>query len=83
MGFASELFEFIWTVYDDLGLVHASNRLHPRTQGWLKLFKRWFEVDVVRGVWVNATRSRIRTGSSRSSRRTSSKRRRRIRRRPG
>ena len=52
MGFASELFEFISTVYDDLGLVHPANLLHPRTQGWITIFRRWFQVDVVRNAWL-------------------------------
>src|SRR5262249_22730399 len=56
LGFASELFEFMWTVYDDLGLVHAANLLHPRAQGWVRIFRRWLAVDVMRDAWTTRYR---------------------------
>ncbi|MSO31050.1 MAG: hypothetical protein EXQ48_08960 [Acidobacteria bacterium] len=52
LGFASELFEFIASVYEDLGLVHQANLRHPRAQGWVRIFHHWLEVDVVRDAWL-------------------------------
>jgi hypothetical protein len=49
--FLLDLFEFVWTVYEDLALVHPANLRHPHSRGWIMIFKRWWEVDVISGAW--------------------------------
>jgi hypothetical protein len=50
-AFAVDLFEFAWTVYNDLNLVHPANLDHPHSRGWLSIFRNWWRVDVVSAAW--------------------------------
>jgi hypothetical protein len=50
-GFASELLEFIWTVYADLNLVQPANLEHPHSRGWIGIFGKWSKVDAVQDGW--------------------------------
>ena len=47
--FCSKLIEFIFTVYLQLRLVFPENLSHPFSQGWLEIFRRWANIDVVKG----------------------------------
>jgi hypothetical protein len=49
---ALDLLEFAWTVYENLGLVHPANLRHPHTRGWIAIFRRWWNVDVVADAWT-------------------------------
>jgi hypothetical protein len=51
-GFCSELLEFIWTVYTDLNLVQPVKLQHPHSQGWVDIFKKWSQVDIVQEGWA-------------------------------
>jgi len=62
--FSSELFEFIFMVFNQLGLVLPEKRNHPYARGWSRIFKQWAKIDVVRDGW-----DRYRLSYSRSFRR--------------
>jgi len=49
--FSSELIEFIWMVHHQLNLMLPEKRDHPYAQGWVKIFRRWATVDIVRQGW--------------------------------
>jgi hypothetical protein len=50
-GFAFELIEFIFTVFNQLDLVLLEKREHPYAQGWSRIFRKWAEIDAVQEGW--------------------------------
>jgi hypothetical protein len=49
--FSSSIIEFIFTVYEQLRLTYQENREHPFAQGWLDIFRNWYEVGVIQQAW--------------------------------
>ena len=50
--FCSKIIEFIFIIYMQLKLVFPENLAHPFSQGWLEIFRRWANIDVVRDSWL-------------------------------
>jgi hypothetical protein len=51
-SFAGELLQFVWTIYVELNLVQPDQLAHPHSRGWVDIFKRWCDVDVIRSAWA-------------------------------
>ncbi len=49
--FSLTLIEFIFTVYSQLRLTYPESRRHPFAEGWLKIFRTWMRIDVIREAW--------------------------------
>jgi len=50
--FCSKIIEFMFIIYMQLKLVFPENLAHPFSQGWLEIFRRWANIDVVRDSWL-------------------------------
>ena len=49
---SSQLIEFMFVIYLQLKLIYPENLKHPFAQGWLQIFKRWAEIDVIHTAWT-------------------------------
>ena len=53
LQFANSLLDFMYTVYENLDLAFPDNRVSPRAEWWVCLFRRWCRVTLVREAWGN------------------------------
>jgi hypothetical protein len=50
--FSSSIIEFMFIVYQQLGLTYPENCDHPFAQGWLDIFRNWYKVSVIQKAWT-------------------------------
>jgi hypothetical protein len=51
LQFANSLLDFMYTVYENLNLAFPDNRVSPRAEWWVCLFRRWCRVTLIRDTW--------------------------------
>jgi hypothetical protein len=49
--FIVEVIQLMENVYTEFKLEHEMNRANPRNAGWMRVFRRWAQQQVVRDVW--------------------------------
>lgn len=51
LQFANSLLDFMFTVYQNLALAFPDNRVSPRADWWVCLFRRWCRVTLLHDAW--------------------------------
>jgi len=52
LQFANSVLEFMYTVYTNLQMAFPDNRVSPRADWWMCLFRRWGRVKLMQRAWL-------------------------------
>jgi hypothetical protein len=53
LQFANSVLEFMYTVYTNLQMAFPDNRVSPRADWWMCLFRRWGRVKLLQQAWLD------------------------------
>ena len=51
LQFGNSLIDFMSTVYNNLQLAFMDNRTSPHAKGWIALFRKWCNTDLIQEAW--------------------------------